>query len=57
MKKMSMFVGIGLALLMSVACEEPEAKPEAATGAPAFGIVLHGGAGTILNTAQSPPSR
>ncbi|MCB0292714.1 MAG: isoaspartyl peptidase/L-asparaginase [Calditrichaeota bacterium] len=48
MKKMSMFVGIGLALLMSVACEEPEAKPEAATGAPAFGIVLHGGAGTIL---------
>lgn len=48
MKKMSTFVGIGLALLIFVGCEEPEKEPETTHGSPSFGIVLHGGAGTIL---------
>lgn len=48
MKKMSSLAGIGLALLILVGCGEAEQKPATATGSPAFGIVLHGGAGTIL---------
>lgn len=43
MKKMALFVGIGLVLLVLSSCEMREAAPEPST----FGIVLHGGAGTM----------
>lgn len=45
MKKMSIFIGIGLALLLLAGCDAPE--HEAISEPPAFGIVLHGGAGTM----------